>query len=46
MTPQFWLNLQVMYDLEAEQSQENKRAMYAGIHACNEEAALTAQRGR
>lgn len=43
-TPQFWLNLQAMYELEAEQSQESKRAVYAAIHAYDEDASMTISR--
>ena len=38
MTPQFWLNLQAMYDLEAEARQESRQAIYARIHAYDEGA--------
>ncbi len=33
VTPQFWLNLQTMYDLEAEASQADHQAAYQRINA-------------
>jgi addiction module HigA family antidote len=33
VTPQFWLNLQQMYDLEEEQSNPKHKAAYEKIHA-------------
>ena len=32
VTPQFWLNLQQMYDLEEEQSNPERQAAYEKIH--------------
>ena len=32
-TPQFWLNLQALYDLEAETTQERKQSAYKQIQA-------------
>ena len=36
VTPQFWLNLQAMYDLEAEARQGDHQAAYERIHTYNE----------
>ena len=33
VTPQFWLNLQQMYDLEREQNNPQHQAAYQRIHA-------------
>jgi addiction module HigA family antidote len=35
-TPQFWLNLRSLYDMEEAEQQGNSRAEYAAIHAYDE----------
>lgn len=41
VTPQFWLNLQAMYDLEEQETNAASRAVYNRIHAYNEPPCAT-----
>jgi len=38
VTPQFWLNLQQMYDLEQEESRADRKAEYENIKVCEARA--------
>lgn len=41
VTPQFWLNLQTMYDLEEQERNATSRAAYNEIHAYSEATRVT-----